>query len=238
MVNLPNIIKQMSQLKHFAGLSLADIDSLVRAGHTKKFEEGQIIAMEEEPCSGLFVLLKGQIHLYRLGPDGQVLLMEIVRPIKMFNEVSILDGGPNSLTAIAAKDSIVWNADYEILLKLSERYPQVALGFLPVVAARHRALVSMVTDVCFRSVRGRTAKLLLDLSNYGKKPIVRRDHTIYEMSSQVSTVPEAISRSLTYFKHEGHILSSRTSIIVCEPEQLARLAQIDVSAEPTKSRLS
>lgn len=238
MINLPAIIKKMSRLKHFADLSLSDIETLVRAGHTRKIGSGQVIVMEDEACSGLFVLLSGQAHLYRLGPDGQEVLMEIIKPIKMFNEVAILDGGPNPYTAIAAADSIVWHAQYDVLVKLSQQYPQVALGFLPVVAARQRALISMVTDVCFRSVRSRTAKLLLDLSNYGQTPILRRDHTIYQMSAQVSTVPEAISRSLSYFRDEGHILSSRTSIVVQEPEKLARLAQIETPESLPKSRLS
>lgn len=238
MLNLPKIIRQMSQLKHFQSLSLADLDDLVRAGHTKKFTAGQVVALEEQPCSGLFVLLSGQTHLYRLGPDGQEVLMEIIHPIKMFNEVAILDGGPNPFTVIAAKDSIVWNASYEVLLQLSERYPQVALGFLPVVAARHRSLISMMTDVCFLSVRSRTAKLLLDLSDYGQNPIMRRDHTIYEMSARVSTVPEAISRSLSHFRDEGHIVSSRTSIVVCEPHKLAELAQIEPSEPQGRSSMS
>ena len=228
----------MSRLKHFQNLSLTDLESFVRAGHTKKVTAGQVITMEEQPCSGLFVLLSGQTHLYRMGPDGQEVLMEVIQPIKMFNEVAILDGGPNPFTAIAAQDSVVWNANYAVLLQLSERYPQVALGFLPVVAARHRSLISMVTDVCFLSVRSRTAKLLLDLSNYGEQPILRREHTIYQMSARISTVPEAISRSLSHFRDEGHIISSRTSIVVCEPDKLAHLAQIERPDPQNKSTLA
>ncbi len=236
MVNIPELVKRMRRLKHFTGLSLADLESIVRSGHIRKVSSGTIIAMEEERCSGLFVLLRGQVHLYRLGPDGQEVMMDVIKQVTMFNEVAILDGGPNPFTAIAAKDCTVWNADYETLLTLSNRYPQAALGFLPILAARHRTLIAMVSDVCFRSVRARTAKLLLDLSDYGQHPIVRQEHTIYKMSAQVSSVPEVISRSLSFFRDKGYISSSRSTIIIHKPDELARLAQISPAPSPLGSK--
>ena len=46
------------------------------------------------------------------------------------------------------------------------------------------------------AVVARTAKLLLDLSDYGRRPIDRRACSISEMAARISTVPEAISRSM------------------------------------------
>lgn len=231
MVDIGKLVNKMSTLKHFKGLTFSDIESIVRAGQIRQVSAGSTIVMEEHPCAGLFVLLGGQAHLYRLGPDGQEILMDVIKPIIMFNELAILDGGPNPFTAIAAKDSLVWNAPYGALLELSKAYPQVALGFLPVLAKRNRALIDMVADICFMSVRARTAKLLLDLSKNGREIIARQDHTIYKMSAQISTVPEAISRSLRYFREEGLIDSTRTTITVYKADKLAELAMIDTTSE-------
>ena len=231
---MPNIIKRMSNLRHFKNLSIKDLGRIVSGGRIRKVRANTMVVIEDESCAGLFVLLSGQIHLYRLGPDGQEVLLYVINPVSMFNEVSILDGGPNLLTAVAAKNSVLWTADYKTLSELSKKFPQVALGFLPVLAARHRELIDMVADVCFRSVRARTAKLLLDLSDYGQQPIKRQEHSIYKMSAQVSTVPEAISRSLSFFKDQEYIVSSRSTIIVCQADRLADLAQIgDDSRLPT-----
>lgn len=230
MVDIPKLVKRMSQLRHFKDLSLGDIRTIIGDGRFKKYLTGNVIILEEQPCSGLFVLLRGMVHLYRMGPDSQEVLVDVVKPITMFNEVAVLDGGSNPLTAIAAQDCVVWNSSYDSLLHLAKRYPQVALGFLPIIAARNRALIAMVTDVCFLSVRARTAKLILDLSDQGRQPIVRRDHPIYQMSAQISTVPEAISRSLGYLRDEGCITTSRTTITVREPERLARVAQVEVNS--------
>ncbi len=232
MINIPALTKRMSRLRYFRGLSLTDIGLIVKSGHIRTVQAGAVIVMEDAPCAGLFVLLSGQVHLFRLGPDGQEVLVDILDSVTMFNEVSILDGGPNPFTVIAAKDSIIWNADYQTLQGLADRYPQVALGFLPVLATRTRVLISMVADVCFRSVRGRTAKLILDLSGHGEQPISRHDHSIQKMSAQISTVPEAVSRALSYFRDEGYITTSRSTIEVRDAEGLAALAQIESEPSP------
>lgn len=232
MISIPSLAKRMSRLRYFRSLTLTDITYIVKSGHMRTVRAGTVVVMEEAPCAGLFVLLTGQVHLFRLGPDGQEVLIDVLNAVTMFNEVSILDGGPNPFTVIAAKDSIIWNADNQTLQGLADRYPQVALGFLPVLAARTRVLISMVTDVCFRTVRGRTAKLVLDLSGHGERPVSRQEHSIQKMAAQISTVPEAVSRALSYFRDQGYITTSRSTIEVRDAEGLARFAQIESEASP------
>ena len=227
MINLNALLERMSRLQYFKGLSLSDLNAIVRAGHIRSISAGAVIVSEDTPCAGLFVLLSGMVYCYRTSPDGQAVLVDELTPVTMFNEVAILDGGPNPMTVIAARDSLVWNAEYPVLLALSERYPSVALGFLPILARRTRVLISMVTDICFRSVRARTAKLLLDLSEWGEQPISRQDHSIQKMAAQISAAPEAVSRALSHFRNEKCIRTSRATIEVCAPEELAALAQLD-----------
>ncbi|MCL4237530.1 MAG: Crp/Fnr family transcriptional regulator [Anaerolineae bacterium] len=227
MINIAALTKRMSRLKYFRSLSLTDITGIVASGSIKTMKAGSVIVMEESPCAGLFVLLSGRVHLFRLGPNGQEVLIDTLDSITMFNEVSILDGGPNPFTVIAAQDCIIWNADYQTLQGLADRYPQVALGFLPVLAARTRVLIAMVADVCFRSVRGRTAKLILDLSDHGEWPISRQEHSIHMLAAQISTAPEAVSRALSFFRNEGYISTSRSTIKVCDAKGLAEFAQIE-----------
>lgn len=227
MHSISALIKRMSRLKYFKDLSISDIGLIVRSGHFRSIPAGTVIVTEDTPCAGLFVLLSGKVHLYRLSPEGQSVLIDELTPVTMFNEVSILDGGPNALTAVAGQDSHVWQADHTALISLAERFPKVALGFLPVLAKRTRVLISMVADICFRTVQARTAKLLLDLSDYGRQPISRQENSLQKMAAQISAAPEAVSRCLSYFRDQGVICPSRTTIAICDPDRLIELAQID-----------
>jgi len=221
-----DLVTQLGNVRHFGHLAQDARAAIVSAGQVRRLAAGATIFAEGEPCAGMFVLLAGQVHLCKLGLQGQEQIMAVIEPVIMFNEVAALDGGPNPATAIAIQACTTWNIGCSAFHELMIQYPEVGLGLLPVLAARNRLLVSHYEDLSFRSVQARAAKLLLDLSRYGQQPIDRREHTIYEMAARIATVPEAISRSLKTFKQDGLILSTRTSITVCQTQALAAAAQI------------
>jgi DNA-binding transcriptional regulator YhcF (GntR family) len=71
------------------------------------------------------------------------------------------------------------------------------------------------------------AKLIYELSAQGQIPINRHENSINEMAAHIASSPEAISRSLNVLKCQGIITSTRTTIIVLEPDELAKLAQAE-----------
>jgi len=148
----------------------------------------------------------------------------------MFNEVAVLDGGANPATAIAVENSLAWRISYEAFQSLLERIPQVGLSLLRVLARRNREMIAHYEDLSFRPVLARTAKLLLDLSDNGRKTINRRGCSIEQMAARIATVPEAISRSLSVIKSSKAIIVSRTEISLLYPGKLAELAHIGPSS--------
>lgn len=220
------LITRMRRLEHFKNLKSEDLKILVNAGRINSIEKGTTIFREDDPCSGIFVLLAGQVYLYKLGPDGQENIMAVVKPIILFNEVAVLDRGVNPVSSVAIEDCLIWRASCEVFNNLIIQYPTLGLGLLPVLAARNRFLITQYEDLSFRSVRARMAKLLLDLSDYGRKHLDRRENSINDMAARISTVPEAVSRSLSEFKNNRLIQSSRLIIEVVDADGLANLAQI------------
>jgi CRP-like cAMP-binding protein len=223
---------RLGGVSHFRRLPLEALKAIVSAGQVRRAEAGALIFREAEPCAGLFVLLAGKVHLSKLSPAGQVSILAVVEPVIMFNEVAALDGGPNPATAAAVEDCVLWNTSCAGLQAILERHPQIGLGLLKVLATRNRMLVSHFEDLSFRSVLARTAKLLLDLSQDGQKAVDRRQHTNRELAARVVTVPEPLSRSLRVLHQGGYIVLSRDSIVVNQPAELARVAQIGPLAGP------
>ncbi|NKQ35061.1 MAG: Crp/Fnr family transcriptional regulator [Chloroflexi bacterium] len=228
MQNVPALIERMKRLPHFQNLSDADLETIIQAGKTRRVKVDVTLFREEEPCAGLYVLLAGQVQLHKLSPEGRDNIMAVVEPVGMFNEVAVLDGGVNPATAVISQNATFWHISRDAFHDLLEQYPQIGLGLLPILAARNRWLVSKYEDLSFRNVRARTAKLLLELSEYGRHDINRQQHNISTLAAQTCTVPEAISRALAYFRDEGLITSDRSQIAVHQPDKLARLAQIEI----------
>lgn len=226
MRGISRLASRMKRLSHFSRLSEGDIITIIRAGQIRTFRPGERIFLEEDPCKGLCVLLAGEVHLYKLGPGGQENIIAVVRPVIMFNEASVLDGGPNPVTAVAFKRSIVWIADRETFEFGLERFPQLGLGLLPILARRNRELISRYADLSFRPVRERLAILLLELSEYGRQDVNRRENTIQQMAARTATVPVVISRTLGELKEDGFIECTRGTIRVVNPQGLAETALI------------
>ena len=202
---------------------------IVTSGRVRRFPAGATIFLEGEPCAGMHVLFSGCVHMCKPGSGGQEQIVGVIEPVIMFNEVAVLDGGPNPVTAVAARDCVTWSVSYDAFHALVNRYPVLGLSLLRVLAARNRALILRCEDLSYRSVPARLAKLLLSLSLDGTVPIPRREHSIHQLSALIGTVPELVSRSLASLRAAGMVTLSRKEIIVCDREALARAAHIEGS---------
>lgn len=227
MFTIDSLISRIGKVSHFRRLSPAALREIVTSGQVLRYPKGSIIFGEGEPCAGLFVLFLGEVHLCKFSSQGQETILGIIEPVIMFNEVSILDGDPNPVTAVAGQDCITWRIDQERFHMLMERYPPLGLSLLRVLARRNRLLLSHCEDLSFRSVMGRTAKVLLDISEFGTKPINRREHSNQVLAARVATAPEPVCRSIQSLRQHGVIACSRTWIRVNQPDRLAEMAQIE-----------
>ncbi|MBN2549449.1 MAG: Crp/Fnr family transcriptional regulator [Anaerolineales bacterium] len=226
MYDLDSLLQRLKKVRHFQDLPEADLKTIINSGQILRFSANSVLFHEGEPCAGLFVLFSGRLRMCKMGPQGQEFILALIQPVIMVNEVSVLDGGPNPLTAIAAQDCVTWQVGYDRFQILMQRYPQIGLGLLRVLAARNRMLLERYEDLSSRSVIARTAKLLLDLSDYGRYPIHRIEHNNNLLAARAATVHEAISRTLKLFRDHDCITTTRQEITITSPERLVELAQL------------
>ncbi len=230
--NLPNrthdlqqfLLERLAQVEHFRGLNHADLEAIVLAGRIQHFPKDSLLFLESEPCAGMFVLLEGQVHLWKGNTSGRSMIIATIEPIIMFNEVAALDGGPNPVTARAAQDCLVWRASSETLQDLLRRLPVVSLGLLRVLARRNRLLVEQCENLS-RPILQRLIRLLLELSQEGRTPIDRRKYSLEAMASRIATAPEVVSRTLSLLQAQGGIAYDRKQIVVLTPLELSELAR-------------
>ncbi len=227
-----NLIDRMKKIPHFRNLALRDIASIIKAGTISKVKKDTILLHEGDPCGGLYVLLTGEVCLQKVGHEGHNFILAVLEPVTMFNEVAVLDGGENPARTVTLTDCRIWHTDCDSFHRLMKTYPQIALGLLPIMAKRNRMLITHYEDLSFLSVRERTAKLMLELSNYGQKVIVRESHPIQSLSARISTAPEVISRAMSSIRQQGLIEYDRQTIKVLKPHNLAKIAHLDTNNIP------
>ncbi|MBI9045699.1 MAG: Crp/Fnr family transcriptional regulator [Anaerolineaceae bacterium] len=228
MENFQSLQKRMHKLKPFKFLSSNDLMTIINSGQIKRVLAGKRLFHEGEACSGLFVLFSGEVHLYKTGPGGQENILSYIKPVIMFNEIAVLDGGVNPVSAQAYKNCVVWRTDKDTFQNGLEHFPSLGLGLLPIISRRNRQLIKQYSDLAFRSVRERLALLLLDISDHGEIVVDRETYSIQQMASLISTVPVVISRWLGTFREEGYIETTRNEIVVINSDGLSNLVYLNV----------
>ena len=55
----------------FSLLPVEALDELIRSGHTLSFEQGQIVCEEGEESDAMYVILDGQLRVFKHDGEGQ-----------------------------------------------------------------------------------------------------------------------------------------------------------------------
>lgn len=226
MAMLDDLIAGMRLVKQFDNLPTDILVQIVKSGDIQQSKKDEILFHEGHLCSGLFVLIKGQVGLCKIGPEGQMSLLTILDPVIMFNEVAALDGGMNPVSSIALSDVTLWKIGFQKFQNLIRQVPELGLSLLHILARRNRLLISHYDDLSFRTIEARLAKYLIELSDQGKKTIVRKDLPVKVVAARIVTSPEAVSRTLRRFKEASLIECDRQVIAIINLPGLIDLAQI------------
>lgn len=222
---------QMSLLRrvpYFSRLPDEVLAALAAVVVERRYNRGQVIFLEGEPCAGLHLVVQGQVKIYKLSPQGREQILHQVGPGETFNDVAALDGGPNPASAGALSDVILCVIPRLELRRLAEAYPQLAWALIESIARRARHLVAMVEDLSLRSVKERLARLLLaEATRIAAAGALDRSQmmTQAEMAARLGTVREMIGRALRELADEGLIAFDRYRIIILDRARLAALAE-------------
>jgi CRP-like cAMP-binding protein len=214
----------LKKIPYFSGLKDSEIDSIGKYIFEKKADRGEILSFEGEPAEVLYFVTEGVVKIFKTSTDGKEQIFRIIRPGESFNDVSILNGMPNLISAEAMGAVAMYTIKKQDLEVVLREHPRIALNVIQVLSQRVQELVSLVEDFSFRHVTGRVAKMLLEYAGdgAGEKPRL----TQQEMASMIGTAREMVGRSLKNLETEGVIRLERNRVIITDQQALKNLAGI------------
>jgi CRP/FNR family transcriptional regulator, cyclic AMP receptor protein len=148
----------------------------------------------------------------------------------MFGELSIFDPGPRTSSATSVTEVRAYTMDRAALREWIGKRPEIAEQLLRVLARRLRRTNNMLADLIFTDVPGRVAKSLLQLARqFGSQESgllrVTHDLTQEEIAQLVGASRETVNKALADFAHRGWLRLEGKSVLILEPERLARRAR-------------
>ncbi|MEZ4660952.1 MAG: Crp/Fnr family transcriptional regulator [Caldilineaceae bacterium] len=221
--SLPNLLRSIPYLRN---LSPEIIDSLAAAASRHTYSTGATIFCEDDPVYGLCVIESGRVKVCRFTKEGREHILRLFGPGDTFNDVGVLDGGPNPATAIAFTDVTIWRIARPAMQQIVNRYPALAWAFIESLAGHTRYLVGLVEDLAMRSVKGRLAHLLLEQAQANDASSVPRYMTHEEMASHLGTVREMVGRALNSLAAADIIEIERHRIVIVDAQRLAEEAAV------------
>jgi len=215
----------------FAALDDEAAAALLASMSRVDLPRGEALFAEGDAGDRLFVITAGKIKLGRTSGDGRENLLTVLGPGEMFGELSLFDPGPRTATATAVSDAELVGLGHTDLQAFLTGRPDVARHLLQALARRLRRTNDSLADLVFSDVPGRVAKALLDLSRrFGRQTdagvLVAHDLTQEELAQLVGASRETVNKALADFASRGWLRLDGKSVIILDPERLARRARV------------
>lgn len=208
----------------FAELNDADLAALAQRAVEKKYQAGEQVFYEGEPCRGLFLLIEGAVKISKTSSSGREVMLAMIPAPSGVAEVTVFDGDPYPASAIATQAATALFIDAREFFQLCHSNPGIALTSLKVVGRRLRQLVATIERISFGSIRQRLAAQILEFgTDQFTLPMTHQ-----ELASRLGTVREVVTRNLGRFQAEKLIEVSGREVRILDRDGLQREAETEL----------
>ncbi len=207
----------------FAGLTEQQFAVVLTGSKVLEIEEGEVLFRQQQAAEYFYLLVTGNIKLYRLSPDGGEKVIELIRPGQTFAEaVMFMAGGFYPVNAQALSESRLIRVDMTMFRALLEKSPPTCLKILGHMSQRLHGAVQEIEQLTLQNAKMRVMQFLLrelpvdanvtyQLHWHAPKTVI---------ASRLSIRPETFSRILQQLSQEKLIRVDGKFIEILDCEAL------------------
>ncbi|HEX9029933.1 MAG TPA: Crp/Fnr family transcriptional regulator, partial [Anaerolineales bacterium] len=194
----------LAAVPYFKGLDQRTFETIVSSASPHHYDPDQLVILEGEPASGLYVVQSGWLKVSKIAIDGREQILQFLGKGEVFNAVSVFTEAPNPASVTALEAARLWIISRNTMLRLLDSNPRMARLIIQDLAGRLTHLVALVEDLSLRTVEARLARLLLEQS-VGETVERKKWATQTEMASRLGTVSDVVSRTMRKLVERGLI---------------------------------
>jgi len=217
-------INVLKNIPLFSELSEKDLQRIVQVANKQHYHKENLILIEEEVGSSMFVILDGRVKISRISDDGREVILAIMSEGDFFGEMSLLDGHTRSANVTAIEDSELLVIRREEFLQMLHDYPQIAVNLLKELAQRIRKGDEHIKSLSLQDAKGRVANTLIRIAeDYGvfrKGQVEINELPLQQdLANMAGTSRETISRVIKTLIQQGYLKKVRGKIIILDYEK-------------------
>ena len=193
-------------------------------------DRGSVLFNQADAAEFVYVVLSGKVKLIHHAGDGRENITALLGPSDQFGELSLLDPGPRTATAVVVTDAWLARLSRAAFYAWITSRPQVAGQMLRVVSRRLRRTYANVSDLVSIDTPGRLAKELLRLAkHFGVKQQdeirIMHDLSQAELAQLVGASRETVNKTLNNYVTRGWIRLENKCVVILDLERLAQRAR-------------
>ncbi|WP_243438155.1 Crp/Fnr family transcriptional regulator [Fundidesulfovibrio soli] len=218
----------LSMVPLFSNLSPAQLETIEQNSAVIKADKGQVIFLEGVEAKGLYILLQGQVKIFKASPEGKEQILHMLGPGEPFAEVPMFQGGVFPANAMAVQPSTVLYTEKAVLMRLMERDAGLSMAMLAALSQRLRQMASMIGQLTLREVPARLAAYLLLQADEKQSDTFVLDMSKGHLAALLGATREALSRALARLEDSGWISMDNRTITILDRERLEALSEGDL----------
>lgn len=214
----------------FSELDISHLREIFEISRIEQYKKHQHIFFENDPYRGFYIVLKGNVKIYRTSIDGKEYILHLRKPPQPFAEVPLFEGGNYPANAQTLEDSLLLFIPKDEFTELIRINPQIALKMLAGFAKRMRDMTTKMEEISTKEVSNRLARFILkEIENNGSiklvEPFLRLTISKADVASYLGTITETLSRTFKKLQDENIITVDGKKIFVKNLKELKHLAR-------------
>lgn len=160
-------MNHLTYLPVFDKLTKSQQNALTNAAFIRKFSKNELLHGSSQDCTGLILILSGQIRAFTISDDGREITMYRLfeRDICLFSASCIMNSIQFDITITAEKDTEVLVIPSEVYKSIMEISAPLANYTNEVMASRFSDIMWLIDQVMWKSFDKRLADFLLNETN-------------------------------------------------------------------------
>ncbi len=218
--NISRIKENLKQHHLFSRLTELQLDRVYQHCQLHKLDDGQILFNQTEEVTAFYMVLKGKMKLFRLSPDGQEKIIEIIKSGEVFAEALMFSDQtdyPVSSAALSATEVI--SIDAKHFKNMLWDSTDTCLLLLGDMSFRLRKLINEIDTLTLHSGTCRVASYLVQEISEDKNEF-ELDMAKNIIAARLSIKPETFSRIIKRLKNQGILSINGNSVIIHDLEAL------------------
>ncbi|MEW7972870.1 MAG: Crp/Fnr family transcriptional regulator [Candidatus Thiodiazotropha endolucinida] len=230
-----NIDIRMAHL--FSALDDDQVRQVMESSHTGTLKDGESLFETGDEANRFFLVIGGQIKLFRVSSNGDQKIIDIIQPGNTFAEALMFMEHPiYPVSAEALGPAKVISFDNRRFLQILSGSIEVCFRIMGTMSQRLRGLIKEIDDLTLQSATTRLCALLLH-----RMEDVGQDHFTLPaakgvLAARLSMKPETFSRILQNLSTKKILKTKSNEIQVLDEKLLRSLAHLEsiYGLEPEK----